>query len=574
MSAALRDPLRLLPLGMLFLLLGASARGAAEAPAAQPPQTWTPQQFGAVADGSVLDTGALQQAIDAAHAAGGGVVRLAAGRYLTGSLTLRSGVTLRLERDATLLGSPRIADYRRGAKWPALLIAVGQQRIALEGEGVIDGQGARVAADSVRLFESGDLLGFFPGVPPGQKVNLGGDTVGARVIEPHALHRAGQLAAIVAPRSRADLATWRVDECVRPQLIEFSHCREVRVVGLTLRDAANWVQTYRECEDVLLSGLRVRSTTYWNNDGLDLVDSRRVRVEDCDIDAADDGICLKSEATPASRGCEDIAILRCRVRSSANALKFGTASHHAFRRIRVDDLAVRDTYRSVVALEAVDGAVIEDVQIRHVRATQVGNAFFLRIGQRNAGKPAGALRRVLLEDFHVQIAAGKPDAGYPHEGPPPKVATNVLPSSIVGLPERPVEDVVLRDVVIEHPGGGRTDVACVPLDRLADVPERRDSYPEFNTFGELPAWALFLRDVRGLRLERVAVRRAASDYRAAIVADRVAALTFAQLEVQGPAAPAPGLVLAGAEAVGLDTISWGSSHADPLLRLTPFSPHR
>ena len=114
--------------------------------------------------------------------------------------------------------------------------------------------------------------------------------------------REGKLAALVAPRPRTDLLTWRVDECVRPQLIEFSHCRGVRVAGVALRHAANWVETYRMCEDVEITGVRVASTTYWNNDGMDLVNCRRVRVADCDIDAADDGICLKSEFNAAGLG--------------------------------------------------------------------------------------------------------------------------------------------------------------------------------------------------------------------------------------------------------------------------------
>lgn len=491
----------------------------------------TPQAHGATGNGIDFDTQALQAAIDAAHAAGGGRVVLKPGRYLTGSLTLRSGVTLHLERGATLLGAPRIADYRRGEKWPALLIAVNAENIAITGEGTIDGQGKLVAADSVRIFESGNLVEFFPGVGPGQTVNLGGDVTLGRVIDPHALQREGKLAAIVSPISREEVAIWRVSEAVRPQLIEFSHCRGVRVTGVTLLHATSWVQCYRMCEDLVIEGIRVNSTTYWNNDGLDVVNCQRVRISDCDIDAADDGICLKSEANSAGLGCEDILIERCKLRTSASAIKFGTASHHAFRRVTIRDIEVRDTFRSAVALETVDGAVLEDIDVRRIRARNVGNAFFLRLGHRNQAKPPGLLRNVVLDDFDVQVSATKPDVGYPHEGPPPPLVGNLQPSLIAGLPGHPVENVTLRNLRITQGGMADRKRAEIPLAGLDRVPENRSEYPEFTMFGEIPAWAFFVRDAGNIRLERSDFTLAAPDFRSAIVAHRVQGLVLEQVTI-------------------------------------------
>lgn len=116
----------------------------------------------------------------------------------------------------------------------------------------------------------------------------------------------GNLARSVAPRDREDVATWRVDEFVRPQLVEFWHCHDVRVSGVTLKNTANWVQAYRKCDDDVIAGVHVESTSYWNNDGLDLVNCQRVRVVDFEINAADDGICLKSDPSADGRFCEDI----------------------------------------------------------------------------------------------------------------------------------------------------------------------------------------------------------------------------------------------------------------------------
>ena len=474
-------------------------------------------------------------------------------------------MTLHLDKSATLLGSPRVADYRRG-KWPALILAASQENIALTGEGVIDGQGTLVAADTLRIFESGNLVEFFPGLIPGQSVNLGADTTAGRIIDPHAMQRDGTLASVVAPRSRADMATWRVDECVRPQLIEFSHCRSVRVSGITLKNAANWVQTYRYCDDLEITDVRVDSTTYWNNDSLDIVNCRRVHVADCDINAADDGICLKSEPNDESRGCEDILIERCRLRTSASAIKFGTASHHAFRRITIRDIEVRDTYRSAVALETVDGAALEDIEVAGVRARNTGNAIFLRLGQRNATRQPGVLRNVVLRDFDVEIPAGKPDEGYEHAGPPLKVAANVIPASIVGLPDRPVENIVLRNIHLTYGGGARRDRAEIPLDRLIDVPEKRDAYPEFSMFGELPAWGFYLRHARGVRFENVTLRLQSPDFRSAVVVDRAKELTLSDLRI-GSGGGEPVIVLAGTDHASLIRVAGPPEATEPVRRL-------
>ncbi len=534
--------------------------------AAAAEREWSPRQFGAAGDGTTLDTGALQRAIDAAHTAGGGRVRVPAGRYLTGTLELRSGVTLFLEKGATLLGSPHVADYRRG-NWPALIKAHGQERVAIAGEGVIDGQGKLVAEDTLRVYALGHYTDFFPGLKPGELVFTGIGTDKQPWIDPFAMQAAGTLAARVAPRNREDVTTWRVDEFVRPQLLEFWQCRDVRVSGVTLTNAANWVQTYRECDDVALTGVRVHSTSYWNNDGLDIVNCRRVRIEDCDIDAADDGICLKSDPSPTGRACEEVTVARCRIRSSASAFKLGTASHTAFRRIRVEDLEIHDTFRSAVALEVVDGGVLEDVRVSRVRARNTGNAIFLRIGQRNRDRPPGVLRDVVLSDIEVEIPAGKPDAGYEHEGPPPKLLANITPSSIVGLPDRPVENVLLRNITLIYAGGAQRERADLPLDRLGAVPEMRANYPEFTMFGELPAWGFYLRHARGVRFENVTLRLTSGDYRPALVADRVQGLAFHGAQFAGAATDVPVLVLAGASADGLDTIRWPAGSREPVRQL-------
>ena len=442
--------------------------------------------FGARADGKAMDTASIQSALDAANRAGGGVVVLPPGTYLSGSLRLKSRVELRIEAGATLLGSTSRSDYQRD-RWYALLLADGQQDITLSGSGTIDGQGRALAADVVRRLERGEL---------------------------------GQ-------QTRPD----RPDEPERPLLLEFRNCRRVKVSGVTLRNPSCWTENYIRCEDLVIEGITVKATAYWNNDGIDISDCRNVRISKCDINCADDGICLKSG--PGGKGCYDVDISDCRIRSSASALKFGTASHNGFRKIRARNLTVYDTYRSAIALESVDGGVLEDVVVENVRATNTGNALFLRLGHRNTKAPIGRLQNVIIRDVKVQVPAGKPDAGYEIEGPPAKASHNVFPSSIVGLPEHPVSGVLLEDIEISYPGGADRLRASVPLTALANVAECPTNYPEFSMFGELPAWGFYARHAEGIRFHNVRVWLRQPDFRPAMVFHDVSGLELNRRQHQG-----------------------------------------
>lgn len=469
----------------VVLLAAFTAPGAVAVP------TFHPRDFGAVGDGKTKDTVAIQRAIDAAGKAGGTVL-LDRGIFLSGTVRLKSGVELRIEKGATLLGSTDPADYQKN-RWLALIEARDARDISLTGGGTVDGQGARLAAEVERLVKEGKLPG-----DPGAK---------------------------------------RPAEEQRPQLVELVNCTRVAVREITLKDSACWVQSYINCEDLTLDRVTVRSTAYWNNDGLDIMDCRRVTVTGCDIDSADDGICLKSG--DPKRACEDVRIENCTVRSSASAFKFGTTSRGAFRRITVRGLRIRDTFRSAIAIESVDGAVIEEVEISDVVAKNTGNAIFIRLGQRQKDGAPGSIRNVRIHDLSVEIPAGAPDAGYPFAGPPVRAPHNLIPSSIVGLPGYPISDVVLKNIKVTTAGGGRREVAEVPLEKLSLVPELADKYPEFSMFGELPAWGFYVRHAKNVTFENVELRAVAADFRPAMVFDDVqgATLDAVRLTPAGGAAP-------------------------------------
>jgi polygalacturonase len=434
-------------------------------------------QFGARGDGKTMNTLAIQRAVDAAAAAGGGVVVVPSGRFVTGVITLKTGVELHLAMDAVLLGSERRSDYG-GEKCSALFVAEGQQHIAITGGGTIDGRGREVVDDVFRMLKEGTLQD-----PDWQKEN-----------------------------------PWhqkRPNESNRPGIIHFIHCTDVRVDSVLIKDAACWVQTYTECERLALTNLRVESTAYWNNDGIDVVDCKDVRITGCVVNADDDGICLKS-SNPASR-CERVLIEHCEVRSSASAIKFGTASYGGFKDIIVRDIRVHDTYRSAVAIESVDGGAIENVTVENVTAVNTGNALFIRLGHRNQKLPPGSIRRVTVRNLTVEVPAGKPDKGYEMEGPELGYAHNPFPASIVGIPGHPIIDVVLDKVTIVYRGTEDKSLGRYGVDSLAFIPENESGYPEFSMFGELPAWGLFVRHAAGVVLHQVVLQHPEEGFRPGIV---------------------------------------------------------
>ncbi|MGI4870848.1 MAG: glycoside hydrolase family 28 protein [Janthinobacterium lividum] len=449
--------------------------------------------YGAKGDGQTDNTAFIQKALDEA-ATQGGKVLVPAGNFVTKPLLLKSGTELHLAKGATLLGSTHRLDY--GTEATSLLTADNQQNIAITGQGTIDGRGREVIQDLLALLKAGTLQ------------------------DPE----------------------WQVKRPVesnRPHVLVLKNCRQVRITGVTLKNSASWVQAYRECTDLTIDSMRVESTAYWNNDGIDFVDCKNVLLTNSFFNASDDGICLKSE-NPKSR-CENITVKNCTVRSSASGFKLGTGSFGGFKNIKVDGLTVYDTFRSAVALETVDGAVLEDIDIRNVTAKNTGNAIFLRLGHRK-GEALGVLRRVYIGNVKAEIPLGKPDKGYEIEGPVFKEAHNINPSSIVGLPGHPVQDVTLENIDLTYLGGNSKDVAYRGLDSLARVPERTPNYPEFSMFGELPSYGFYTRHATGITFKNVRIQTKGADYRPALVFDDVQKLTLQQVTI--PTAPTqPTLVL-------------------------------
>lgn len=416
--------------------------------------------YGAVADTTRLSTSAIQSAIDACNAAGGGEVLVPAGDWKTGSIFLKSNVTLRLENGATLYGSTDIKDYipvktdyvslRTHTPTIQLIYADKARSVAITGQGTIDGRGAA-----------------FPKL------------------------------------------TWDDEGITRPHLLRFIQCSDITVSGITLRNSGCWMQHYLACDRLKIQGITVYNRNNYNNDALDLDGCHDVVVSDMIADSDDDAITLKSTSP---RLCEDITISNCTVSSHCNGIKLGTETNGGFRNIIIRGVTIKPSAdqstqffgynggigHSAISLEIVDGGTMTNVDIADITIRGTQCPIFIRLANRaRAYSPdvpvenIGSISGIRLHDILID------DAGPGG-------------SSITGLAGHPVRDVELRDITIRHAGG--QPETPVPTD------EKAADYPESTMWGILPAQGFWLNHTDGVRISNLRVIPATPDARPAILA--------------------------------------------------------
>lgn len=449
------------------------------------------QDYGAVGDGIAMDTRALQGAIDACHAQGGGVVWVPAGDYQIGTIVLKSNVTLSLDYGATLLGSKDLADYptegldnpREGGPH-TLIYANGAKNVRIEGLGVIDGRG------SYEVF----------------------------------------------PRSAKNSQK----RLTRPRLLRMVDCENITFSGVTYKRPAFWGIHLVDCKDVVFTGVTVRfRNNNYNNDGLDIDGCENVLIENCDIDAGDDAICLKSSKYP----CRNIIVRGCRVSSSTSPLKFGTSSSGGFIDVKVTNCYFYDSPMGAIKLQLVDGGRLENVDISRITMKNVGNPIFIRLGNRGRiysgelsggkqgadvdpeGAPVGILRNIRIRDLvaEVTIEDRVKAASAPYKGIKVDTTPGVTdgekarsgPIMITGIPGHYVEDVLLENIKISYPGHGTEE------DARREVPEDIARYPEQFFFGVLPAWGAYVRHARNIEFRNVELLLRGPDARERIVLEDV-----------------------------------------------------
>jgi polygalacturonase len=409
-------------------------------------------EFGAKGDGNAEDTPALQAAIDLASARGG-VVVFPAGRYLSGTLHLRSNVSFRLSEGAVLIASSDDADFDPYEAPPSGSISPTpiSWRFANQfRHRQVSRYGSRVFHETV---DNPDTTYAHYSLIVGDHVS--NVTIeGPGTIDGHRSRRGG------------------------PKLIALKNCRHITIRGLTLRNAPSYNISLIGSEDADLENLRIINGYA---DGIDPDDSRLVRIANCYIDTWDDAICAKASLALGRRlTTENLVVANCILRTSNAGFKFGTESEGDLRNVSVSHCVVmrRDFGRrpiTGVEIESVDGGKVEEVAISNVVMRGVDTPVFLRLGNRGRGmmepRP-GDMRNISIRNVMVLDSSE--------------------PSSITGLSGFPIHDVTLSNFTVSEAGAG--------IFAGFKVPELPGAYPFGGMFGQLPAYLLYARHVEGLSI--------------------------------------------------------------------------
>src|SRR5713226_3528751 len=473
--------------------------------------------FGATGNGKTLDTPAINKAIEAAAAAGGGTVRFPAGNYLSVSIHLKSNIALYLDQGATLIAaSPadgvrydpaepneweKYQDFGHSHWHNSLIWGENLSNVSILGPGMIWGKGLVRSGSQSRTQQQNDALNAT---------------------------RAGE------PKTPFGYPNPR--DAVEPgwgnKSISLKLCRNVIIRDITILHGGHFAILATGVDNLTIDNLKIDT----NRDGIDVDACKNVRISNCTVNSPfDDGICPKSSfALGYARVTENVTITNCQVsgydegtlldgtykRAFRNAngtfsptgrIKFGTESNGGFKNITVAN-CVFDYCRGL-ALEAVDGALLEDVTITNITMRDISNSpIFLRLGFRGRGPKetttAGAIRRVIISNVVVYNAD-------------PKYA-----SIISGIPGHPIEDVLLSNIRVYSQGGGTKEQAAL------DPPEKEDTYPEPTMFGVLPAYGFFIRHVKGLEMRDVEVSYMKDDARPPFILNDVVGAEFLHIKGQ------------------------------------------
>ncbi|GGA69304.1 exo-poly-alpha-D-galacturonosidase [Edaphobacter acidisoli] len=491
-------------------------------------QLFDVRTYGAVGDGKAVDSPAINKAIEAAAAAGGGTVFFPAGTWLSFSIRLKSNVDLYLSQGAVLLAadSPlpgQTTGYNGGtydaaesnAPWEdyqdyghnhwhnSLIWGENLHDIGISGPGLIYGKGLSFGAG--------------PGRPPGAPPR----PAGARPYVPH---------------KRGDYVMFQAEQAgVGNKSIALKNCRNVILRDFSILKGGHFGLLLTGVDNMTIDNLKIDT----DRDGMDIDCCKNVRVSNCMVNSPwDDGICPKSSyALGYARATENVTITNCYVTGTyelgtvldgtwkkfppdvhsgyTGRIKCGTESNGGFKNITISNCVFDGCHG--LALESEDGALCEDIAITNITQRDVHESpIFFRLGARLRGPKdttkVGTLQRIVVDNF----------VSYNNE--------SRVCSILSGIPGYEIKDIKMSNIYIQHQGGDyASQVGIVP-------PENVDKYPDPGMFGPMPAQGFFFRHVRNLEMSHVEVAPMNPDPRPAFALQDVNRADF--IAVTAPTNPA------------------------------------
>lgn len=490
--SARRDFLRIAGTGMAAAFTGSTvAMGQAASEQRPKPSSGGPsydvKSYGAAGDGTAIDTPAINRAIEAAGAAGGGTVQFPAGEYLCYSIHLKSNVALHLDQGAVIIAADALPEGQAGGYDEP---EPDQPWEAYQDYGHNHWHNSLIWGEDLH-----DISIYGPGRIWGRGL--------VRSNDPKSHNVKNQRTSGIGNKS-----------------IALKNCRNVQLRDFQILQGGWFGVLATGVDNLLIDGLTIDT----NRDGLDIDCCRNVRVCNCAVNSPwDDAIVPKSSyALGYARATENLEIVNCMVTGAyvvgtmidgtwkkfdpsvrvphTGRIKCGTESNGGFKNITISN-CVFDGCQGL-ALETVDGALLEDVTVTNLTMRDIVSApIFLRLGSRLRG-PAettkmGTLQRVMISNVVCSNSASR------------------LGCIISGIAGHEIQDLTLRGIYIQHRGGGTKEQAAI-------IPAEDDSkYPEPNMFGDMPSQGFYLRHVKNVTLSDIEISAMADDARPAFILQNV-----------------------------------------------------
>ena len=480
-------------------------------------KTYDVREFGARGDGTSLDTRAINRAVDSAAAGGGGTVVFPAGTYLSGSIHLKSNITIDLEPGSVILGAP----------------------------------------SGTHAFDSPEPNSFDMYQDFGHS-HWHNSLLGGENLENVAVVGTGKINGGGLSRGDKDVA---VPEGDGNKVFSLKLCRNVIFRDFTVQHAGHFAFLLTGCDNVTMDNLKIDT----NRDGIDLDCCRNVRVSNCAVNSPrDDGICPKSSyGLGFKRATEDVTITNCLVSGydegtmldgtfkgggGTGRIKFGTESNGGFKNITVSNCVFDHCHG--LAIESVDGGDIDGISVSTITMRECANSpIFIRLGDRARGPDhptPGIVRNINISDVTV-------------------IGSNTnLASIISGIPGHDIENVHLSNIRIVTNGGGTKELSSI-------VPsEQEKEYPEPSRFGVMPAYGFFCRHVKGIKFNNIDLTFLKEEQRPAFVLDGVWDPQFYFLNAQRSQSGKPTFLLRNVTGFTLDNSRGMKSTSGDFVKETAF----